>query len=774
MCNCILWVRRRLLALLLIIGCMAVSATASATVCFLPDAEDCGLSSASDGNSVCDGSTTYASVTDCNNSITLHNNSQYCEKDGACYRRYCKYPTQSDCEAGVKDYTHKYDHFFCVYDSSTSCYDLQNTPCIEKTTKTGCDGYKLDAPTEGKTCGSCSQRVVTETCSAEGLPGETDEYKTVYDCVEPKYQQIGCDSFDKTETEKNTLEAAPNNYHCTSCTKTNQKQDYEGHWNDYGKGDTMYKCKPTCATYGLVTSCSQGSGEAGTIAFVEDTKGRTNYDGKKCGTCGCTPKPCTGFDYTEDTLSDKSNATSCDLGCDKGKKWKCNTEYKYDSSTKSCIQNEKTCEQWVAENFPDFSIVKSNLYSNVTGKTLLLNDLSMTTSANVNGGTLVGPKYFNYDKCQALDTPTISVTSKLTPAVTLTDGTISDLNIHFDQVVYKYDGYITEACSFYEDCISGNYTYQFYDYVRSNGFNCPDSFSAEVEGDDELLCRAYNLIKSDYNNNCYDPYNTLLYNYHQLKECSDSYDNDCSCTKANSTVCKAMNYAHNYCANNTHSAVEGYGKMHNISISTKPDTNVAGLINNKGGVLTLSGNNNFVASTGYDKNSFGVFARNVIIADGTTRVYSGRGFSLYNYDSKAELTINKDATLIIEYADFNGLDMTWGGTANIYGKLKISSWGSGGKYNNDIATDKGIINAKSTSCIIIPNGASGTGGYTGTVNSGTLNFATGAQLKIRGTCKKATTSGSAVIKDRDKPNNLYGDFTSHPSGFTASCDASCN
>ena len=344
MCNCILWVRRRLLALLLIIGCMAVSATASATVCFLPDAEDCGLSSASDGNNVCDGSTTYASLTDCNNSITLNNNSQYCEKDGACYRRYCKYPTQSDCEAGVKDYTHKYDHFFCVYDSSTSCYDLQNTPCIEKTTKTGCDGYKLDAPTEGKTCGSCSQRVVTETCSAEGLPGETDEYKTVYDCVEPKYQQIGCDSFDKTETEKNTLEAAPNNYHCTSCTKTNQKQDYEGHWNDYGKGDTMYKCTPTCATYGLVTSCSQGSGEAGTIAFVEDTKGRTNYDGKKCGTCGCTPTPCTGYDYTEDTLSDKSNnVETCNPGCDQPTKYKCKKGYVYDSKSKSCKAKVEEC-----------------------------------------------------------------------------------------------------------------------------------------------------------------------------------------------------------------------------------------------------------------------------------------------------------------------------------------------------------------------------------------------------------------------------------------------
>ena len=505
-----------------------------------------------------------------------------------------------------------------------------------------------------------------------------------------------------------------------------------------------------------------------------------NAKGTTDNTFTSTNANCTMQKYELDKTNSKywvGFATGQALSTDDNLFTNCKTISKNGSSRTICIKytdvQDITCERWVAENFPDFSIVKSGHYLNVTGKTLLLNDLNMTTSANVNGGTLVGPKYFNYDKCQALDTPTISVTSKLTPAVTLTDGTISDLNIHFDQVVYKYDGYITEACSFYEDCISGNYTYHFYDYVRSNGFNCPDSFSAEVESDDELLCRAYNLIKSDYNN-CYDPYNTLLYNDHQLKECSDSYGHDCSCTEANSTVCKAMNYAHNYCANNTYSAVEGYGKMHNISISTKPDTNVAGLINNKGGVLTLSGNNNFVASADYDKNSFGVFARNVIIADGTTRVYSGRGFSIYNYDSKAELTINKDATLIIEYAHFNGLDMTWGGTANIYGKLKVSSWGSGGKFHNDIATNKGTINAKSTSCIIIPNGASGTGGYTGTVNSGTLNFATGSQLKIKGICKKATTSGSAVIKDQDKPNNLYGDFTSHPSGFTASCDASCN
>ena len=381
MCNCILWVRRRLLALLLIIGCMAVSATASATVCFLPDAEDCGLSSASDGSPVCDGVTAYATNEACEKSITLRHeaynyNCQYCVQEGECHRRKCTYETLAECEA-IK--STQYRHYTCEYDAGSDCYDLKTTPCIEKTTKTGCDGYKLDAPTEGKTCGSCSQRVVTETCSAEGLPGETDEYKTVYDCVEPKYQQIGCDSFDKTETEKDTLEAAPNNYHCTSCTKTNQKQDYEGHWNDYGKGDTMYKCTPTCATYGLVTSCSQGSGEAGTIAFVEDTKGRTNYDGKKCGTCGCTPKPCTGYDYTEDTLSDKSNnVETCNPGCNQPTKYKCKKGYKYDSATKSCKSAAVPLITIKITNKIDMK--SDNIAANASGMVNVVRSITQTTS----------------------------------------------------------------------------------------------------------------------------------------------------------------------------------------------------------------------------------------------------------------------------------------------------------------------------------------------------------------------------------------------------------
>ncbi len=428
----------------------------------------------------------------------------------------------------------------------------------------------------------------------------------------------------------------------------------------------------------------------------------------------------------------------------------------------------------MAENYPDFYIMKGGSYLYVNKKTLLLDDLNMTTSGTVSsGGLLVGPKYFNYGKCQELDTPTINVTSKFTPAVTLGNGTISDLKIYFDQVIYKESGYTTEACQYYDACVDGtadkNY-YNFYEYVRNNRLTCSSEYTTNVKSDNDILCNAFTQIQTY--NGCYDLNQEGVYNH--LKECSELPNNDCSCKDANSMMCRAMYDAKDYCANNAHAAVEGYGTLHNVSISTKPDMDVANLIDNTGGTLTLSGNNNLIASTSSLKRGGGVNARDVVIADGTTKVHSGRGFVIYNYDTTAKLTIKQGATLEIEYADFNGLTMTWGGTADIFGKLKVSSWGSGGKFNNDIATNKGIVNAKSTSCLILPNGASGTGGYTGTVNSGTLNFASGSQLKLMGSCKRAATSGSAVIKDKEKPDNLYGDFTSHPSEFTGSCDSSCN
>ena len=62
MCNSVLRVKRRLLALLLIVGCMAISVPAFARVCFLPDSKDCGIPGIKDIPETCDGINTFTDV----------------------------------------------------------------------------------------------------------------------------------------------------------------------------------------------------------------------------------------------------------------------------------------------------------------------------------------------------------------------------------------------------------------------------------------------------------------------------------------------------------------------------------------------------------------------------------------------------------------------------------------------------------------------------------------------------------------------------------------
>ncbi|MCI5634857.1 MAG: hypothetical protein MR350_05315, partial [Alphaproteobacteria bacterium] len=48
-----------------------------------------------------------------------------------------------------------------------------------------------------------------------------------------------------------------------------------------------------------------------------------------------------GVDYTYTTLSDTTNATSCNNGCGETK-WKCKDGYTYDETSKSCKAKAKT------------------------------------------------------------------------------------------------------------------------------------------------------------------------------------------------------------------------------------------------------------------------------------------------------------------------------------------------------------------------------------------------------------------------------------------------
>lgn len=59
-----------------------------------------------------------------------------------------------------------------------------------------------------------------------------------------------------------------------------------------------------------------------------------------------------------------------------------------------------------------------------------------TTSPVTISGMVVGPAYFNYDKCKAKSTPTISVTNIDYDGVTLNGGTLANVNVEYDRFLY--------------------------------------------------------------------------------------------------------------------------------------------------------------------------------------------------------------------------------------------------------------------------------------------------------------------------------------------------
>lgn len=291
MCNSVLRVKRRLLTLLLIVGCMAISAPAFARVCFLPDSKDCGIPGIKDIPETCDGINTFTDVDDCKNNIA---DGQKCEpiNEGGCYAATCEYADKAACEADVDEYCTDNNYYFCEYDSSIGCYVLNKQECSYNT-ENKCTGYTLDQEEDGKTCCACTRT----TCKKCGQTKDVTKYK----CIETKYQEVGCDDFDKTKAEADTLKAQ--NYTCTSCTREKQKQTCDGSWDKFSDGTTVYKC----------TKCTE-------------------------------TKDCSDYTYT--TLSDTTNATSCNNGCGETK-WKCKDGYTYDETSKSC---KKGCNITIACN----------------------------------------------------------------------------------------------------------------------------------------------------------------------------------------------------------------------------------------------------------------------------------------------------------------------------------------------------------------------------------------------------------------------------------------
>ena len=96
-------------------------------------------------------------------------------------------------------------------------------------------------------------------------------------------------------------------------------------------------------------------------------------------------------DYTEDTLSDKSNnVETCNPGCGEGTKYKCKDGYVYDSKSKSCKAKEPTCTyEYTLATASNTCGEKGNLDDGrrCTRSTCCWKNLSQVKSISIGGGT---------------------------------------------------------------------------------------------------------------------------------------------------------------------------------------------------------------------------------------------------------------------------------------------------------------------------------------------------------------------------------------------------
>ena len=247
MCGCIFKAKRLFLALLLCIGCTAVSNPASAVVCFLPDAEGCGDNGINYTPVICDGTNNF---------------------------------TQDLCNTTADKYSSKERHYFCV-EEGTGCYVLDSTPCFESIDYDDCPGCLNSPKDEQYNCITTIQGFTRHVCSDKGISSEERDSRTQYLCREKKYKQEGCDTFDLSEAEKKEKENS-GKYICSECIKDMYTSDYDGNWNRTGDGDTVYSCREKVA-------CSKTEFRQTESDCTADQKfvaaGTTDEYQQACGVC---------------------------------------------------------------------------------------------------------------------------------------------------------------------------------------------------------------------------------------------------------------------------------------------------------------------------------------------------------------------------------------------------------------------------------------------------------------------------------------------------------
>ena len=282
----------RFLYSVVFLGFAACFAPANASVCFLPDAENCGTN---DIVTQCDGGQRYfvakppAGVTGqtCREKVQDYHSMNgpdgrprlsylTCTSAGDCDYMGCVYTGETDCKTNADRRSYKNAHYECYLDTATGCWYQTETPCNEYDEPASNASYPLDSPEDGKACKPYTWDVEHHLCSDKGIASTQKGTRTTYDCVPIVPRVSGCDGYN--------LSSPISGYDCDQCEPDVYKNDYDGNYNYSGKGNTVYSCSKSegCSSdYSLSASDATAKENTGQYKCKPCTPTVTDSDGNK-------------------------------------------------------------------------------------------------------------------------------------------------------------------------------------------------------------------------------------------------------------------------------------------------------------------------------------------------------------------------------------------------------------------------------------------------------------------------------------------------------------
>ena len=302
---------------------MFMTAQANASVCFLPDATNCGTDSIINQ---CDG-VRFFGKGECSKRLGEYHKMKgedeqdrltymTCSSAGdVCDELKCIWSSESACRNNADSSSSPDYHYECYWDADNGCWYQTKTRCYTYDDPNSNPSYTYDNPVDNMACKSNTWDLTHHKCTEKGIAYTEPGTRTTYDCVEIKTDVRGCSGYN--------LDAKLPDYDCQSCEKDVYKTDYYGNYNYSGKGNTVYSCSKTagCSGYDLTASQKATKEASGDYRCHECTPTVTDSDGNtstgttvyKCGKITTSTNGCSEYTVSQaDKATKESQGYSCE------------------------------------------------------------------------------------------------------------------------------------------------------------------------------------------------------------------------------------------------------------------------------------------------------------------------------------------------------------------------------------------------------------------------------------------------------------------------------